>query len=130
MMHFCCFFFRFVGGGFVFVGGFFLLIFFFLIIASSVSLLSSTSLSSKWNSICLEIPFDRSSSLMETSQLISIANRLTCFFVIHEVRGFCMISGWGVFRWLHGFCRFLGELPISLQRLSIFDREFSRQGFG
>ena len=48
----------------------------------------------KWNSVCLEIPFDKSSSFMETSQLICVANRLTGFFVIREVREFCMISGW------------------------------------
>ena len=58
----------------------------------------------KRNSVCLEIPFGRGSSLMETSQLICVANRLTGFFVICEVRGFCMISGWGIFRWAHGFC--------------------------
>ena len=87
--------------------------------------------SAKQNSICLKIPCDRrSSSLMETSQLICVANRLTGFFVIHEARGFCMISGWGFFRWAHGFCRFLGEFLVSLWRLCVFDGEFSRRGFG
>ena len=84
----------------------------------------------KRNSICLEIPCDRSSSLMETSQIICVANRLTGFFVIREVREFCMISGWGVFRWAHGFCRFLDELPVSLWRLCVFEGKFSRREFG
>ena len=78
----------------------------------------------KRNSVCLEIPFDRSSFLMETSQLICVANRLTGFFVIREARGFCMNSGWGVFRWTHGFCRFLGELLVNLGRLCVFDGSF------
>ena len=84
----------------------------------------------KWNSVCLEISFERSSSLMETSQLICVANRLTGFFVIRGVRGFRMISGWGVFRWAHGFGRFLGELPVGLRRLCVFDVSFLAAGLG
>ena len=84
----------------------------------------------KRNSACLEISFDRSLSLMETSQLICVANRLTGFFVTREVRKFCMISGWGVFRWAHGFCRILGELPVNLRRLSVFKGSFLAWGLG
>ena len=43
---------------------------------------------------------------METNQQICAVNWLTAFFVICEVRGFCLISGWGVVHWAHGFCRF------------------------
>ena len=48
----------------------------------------------KWNSICFEIFFDRSSSLIKTSQLICVANWLIAVFVMRKVRGFCLISGW------------------------------------
>ena len=83
----------------------------------------------KRNSVCFEIPFDRSSFLIETSQLICVANRLTAFFVMRAVRGFHLTSGWGVFLWAHGFCRLFGELPVNLQRLR-FRLEFSRQKVG
>lgn len=47
----------------------------------------------KQNSICWEIHFCRSLCLMKTSQFICVGNRLTGFFVIHEVQGFHLISG-------------------------------------
>ena len=84
----------------------------------------------KRNSVCLEIPFVRSSSLMETSQLIYDPNRLTGFFVMREVGGFCLISVWEGFRWAHGFCGLLGELPMNLQRLCILDGIFLAGGLG
>ena len=78
----------------------------------------------KRNSVCfkinLNLSFDRSSSLIETSQLICVANCLTAFFMMCEVRGLCLISGWGVFHFTHDFCRFLVELPVNLRRLCIF----------
>ena len=61
---------------------------------------------------------------METSQLISVANWLTAFLVMRDVRGFCLISGWAVFRWVHSFFRFLVELSVSLRRLCVFDGDF------
>ena len=39
---------------------------------------------------------------------------------ISEVRGFRLTSGSGVFRWAHGFYKFLVELPVNLRRLCIF----------
>ena len=85
----------------------------------------------KWNSVCFEISFDRGLSLIENSRLICIGNWFTAFFVMHEVRGFRLISGWGVFRWAHGFCRFLVELPVNLRRLCIFfDGDFLAGGLG
>ena len=58
-------------------------------------LLSSRACSetAKRNSVCFEISFDRSWSLIETSQLICAANLLTAFFVMSEVQGFRLISG-------------------------------------
>ena len=64
--------------------------------------------------------FDGSSSLIETSQLICVANWLTALFEKREVWGFRLISGLSVFRWAHGFCRFLVEFRVNLQRMSIF----------
>ena len=84
----------------------------------------------KRNSVCLEIPFVRSSSLMETSQLIYDPNRLTGFFVMREVRRSCLISVWKGFRWAHGFCGLLGELPMNLQRLCVLDGIFLAGGLG
>ena len=74
----------------------------------------------KRNSVFFKIYFDRSSSLIETSQLIYVTNWLTAFFVMREVRGFRLISGLGVFSWVQGFCRFLVELPVNLRRMCIF----------
>ena len=74
----------------------------------------------KRNSVCFEMSFDRSSSLIETSQLICAENWWTAIFVMREVRGFHLISGWGVFCWAHGFCRFLVEFPMNLRRLCVF----------
>ena len=82
----------------------------------------------KRNSVCLEIPFNRNSCLTETSQFICVANQLTSFFVMREVWEFRLISGWGVFRWVHGFCRFLGELSVNLRRLCVFDGSFLKGG--
>ena len=58
-------------------------------------LLSATACSetAKRNSVCFEIPFERSSSLMETSQLICVANWLTAFFLMREEWGIRLISG-------------------------------------
>ena len=87
------------------------------------------------NSVCLKIPFGRSSSHMETSQLIRIANRMTGFFVMRdfllggtpcEVWGFRLISGWRGFRWVRRFFIFLGiKLPVNLQRLCVLTGIFS-----
>ena len=49
---------------------------------------------------------------------------------MREVRVFHMISGWSVFRWAHGFYRFLGEFPLHLQRLCVFDENFLAEGLG
>ena len=75
----------------------------------------------KWNSVCLEISFDRSLSLIETSQLICVANWLTAFFVMLGVRGFHLISGWTLFCWVHGLCRFLVELPWICRDCAFFN---------
>ena len=92
---------------------------------------------------CFEKSIYRSSSsLIETSQLTCIANWLTAFFVMREVRGFCLISGCGVSRCAHSFCRVLVELPMNLRRLQFyfilfylffspfFSGGFSRRGIG
>ena len=92
-----------------------------LILLFSVRACSETT---KRNSICLEIPFDRSSSFIETFQMICVQNRSTGFFVMREVRRFCLISWWWVLRWARGFCRFLGDLSVNLQRMCVFDRNF------
>ena len=42
----------------------------------------------KRDSACFEISFDKSSSFIEISQLICVANWLTGFFVMCEVPGF------------------------------------------
>ena len=74
----------------------------FLILLLSARACSETV---KRNLVRLEISFGRSLSLMETSQLMYTANRLTDFFVMREVRG------------LRVFCRFLDELPLNMLRL-------------
>ena len=57
-------------------------------------LLSSRACSetAKQNSVCLEI-------MPNTSQVICVGNCLTAFFPMRELRGFQLISGWGVFLW-------------------------------
>ena len=62
----------------------------FLVLLLSARACSETT---KRNSVCFEIPFHRSSSLTETSQLICVANWLTPFFVMCEVRVFRLSLG-------------------------------------
>ena len=95
------------------------------ILLSSARACSETA---KQNSVCFEIPFDRSSSLMKTSQSICVKNLLTAFFVMREVLGFRLISGWIAFRWGRGFCRFLGGLSMNLQILCFFNGNFLAGG--
>ena len=82
-----------------------------LILLSSTRACSETT---KQNSVCFEISFDKSLFLMETSQLICVADWLTDFFMMLEVWGFCLISGWAIFCWAHSFCRFLVELTSGI----------------
>ena len=76
----------------------------------------------KRNIVCSKIPFSRSSSLLETNELICIANQLTGFCVMRDfvARGFCLISGRGSFLWTHGFLQILGRIT----------REFVTMCFG
>ena len=82
-----------------------------LILLSSTRACSETT---KQNSVCFEISFDKSLFLMETSQLICVADWLTDFFMMLEVWGFRLISGWAIFCWAHSFCRFLVELTSGI----------------
>ena len=92
----------------------------------------------KRNSVCFQISFDRSLPLIETSQLICVANWLTAFFVIRELRGLRLISGLEVLRWAHGFCKLwsnclwiCGEyVLLFLFYFMCFRRGFSRRGVG
>ena len=86
-----------------------------LILLFSVRACSETA---KRNSVCFKIPFDRSSSFIETCQMICVQNQSTGFFVMREVRRFCLIFWW------RGFCGFLGELSVNLQRMCVFERNF------
>ena len=92
-----------------------------LILLFSVRACSETA---KRNSVCFKIPFDRSSSFVETCQMICVQNQSTSFFVMREVRRFCLISWWWGFRWARGFCGFSGELSVNLQRMCVFERNF------
>ena len=83
----------------------------------------------KWNSVCLEIPFARSSSLMETSQLICAANQLTDFFVMHEVQGFHLIFGWGGFCWTC-FLQIFGWVATESAETCVFNENFLAMGVG
>ena len=97
-----------------------------LILLSSTRACSETT---KQNSVCFEISFDKSLFLMETSQLICVADWLTDFFMMLEVWGFRLISGWAIFCWAHSFCRFLVELPVESADTMHFWWEFSCWGF-
>ena len=66
---------------------------------------------------------------METSQSISVANRLTGFFMLRELRGFRLISGWRVFCWTC-FLQIFGRVSQNLRRPCVFGRNFLAGGLG
>ena len=64
---------------------------------------------------------------METSQLICVANWLTGFFVIREMRSFHLISGWGGFCWTR-VLQIFGQVSPESAETVCFCQKFSRWG--
>ena len=105
-------------------------------------LLSSRACSetAKRNSVCFEISFDKSSSLIETSQLIWVANWLTAFLWCVKCGDFAWLRV-GSFTFGAQFLQIFGRVDresaeivlfyfIFILFIYLFQRVFSRRGVG